>query len=79
MVKFDASGNILGTVAGYIPQMATADGGVIGSSYSTVPNGTPEVTPVFGPSTTFDANLSNGRNWSTDAIVARKFLFGRAR
>ncbi len=35
MVKFDASGNILGVASGYIPQMATSDGGVIGSSYST--------------------------------------------
>ncbi len=29
MVRFDSSGNPLGVTAGYVPQMATADGGVI--------------------------------------------------
>jgi len=29
MVRFDSSGNTLATAAGYLPQMATADGGVV--------------------------------------------------
>lgn len=57
MVKFDASGNVLGTAAGYIPLAATLDGGVAASLYSTAPGGA-TATPIFGPTADFDADLN---------------------
>jgi hypothetical protein len=56
MVRFDASGNVLGYASGYLPQMATADGSAIGVPYQGVSDATGGVIP--GPAGTFDANLN---------------------
>ena len=56
MIAFDAAGNTRWVVPGYNPQMATADGSVIGQAGSTFDPGTGSIIP--GPAATFDGNGS---------------------